>query len=137
MVTKAIAVGLGLVLLVGLGAIALGPGHAVVADIDAQRHLIDRQLATTRTQLDLQQQVLATQKKQLRAVRTQLRIARRTADDVATATRATLDTRRHAARQLQLSETLIAIARTVERIAQATLRHAASLDHKTGPTVSR
>jgi hypothetical protein len=146
--TRAIAAGLGLVLLVGLGVIVFGPARGAREDIGAQRRLVAAQLQTVQAQLQTVQEQLDLQQRQYRLARHQLRVAQQTRD-IAWDTRAiardtgervdqlfalTQHVAQDADQQLSISRLLATLAQRIEDIARQTLRHARSLDHKTGPT---
>jgi hypothetical protein len=133
--TRALAASIALLLLVGLGALVVQPMRDMRRDIHAQRGLLAQQLETTQEQLV--------------AIRAQLETARQTRDIVSrtdersAALLALARLLEQVARQTSAdvergtaaAERLLAISRRIEALARSTEQHAASLDHKTGPTV--
>jgi hypothetical protein len=134
---RVIAAGLGLVLLIGLGVLVFGPARGAREDIGAQRRLVAGQLATVRAQLDTMQRQFALQQRQLAIARQQLAVSRHVSGRVDQLYTLARRTAKDADTQLSLSRTLLDLARSIQGIARDTLRHAASLDHKTGPTLGR
>jgi hypothetical protein len=139
---RVLTASIALLLVVATGAVLVQPLRDMRRDIHAQRGLLAQQLDTTQAQLvALRAQLETAQEMRTVLDRTDERsaallaltkvlaeLARQTAADVDRGTGAALRTE-------DLSAQLRDVARRIEALARSTERHAASLDHKTGPTV--
>jgi hypothetical protein len=139
---RVLAASIALLLLVAAGAALVMPLRDMRRDIHAQRGLLAQQLDTTQAQLAALRTQLETAE-QMRAIlsRTDARSAELLAltkvlEQLVRETSADVDTSTHAAMRTEdLAGRLLAVSRALEAVARSTERHAASLDHKTGPTV--
>jgi hypothetical protein len=131
---RVVAAGLAIVVLAGLLALVFGPARGARADIATQKKLITSQLAVMRTQLDLQRQQLQLAQQQLALAKQTRDLASQTRDIAAQTLVVARSTKGDVDLQLTISRALLALSRELATIARQTLKHAANIDRKTGPT---
>lgn len=115
---------LGLLLIVALGALVIGPGRGLRSDIAAQRGTVAAQLETTRAQLRVTEQQLALTAEQLEITKDQRRIALEQLD----LAQAQLGVARG---QLSRTEESVELQRRLATIADQTLQQAREINDKT------